>query len=220
MTINKTIEFIANERPHAKHEIEQYLMKPQSLYDQLLLSKRLDNKKILFLGDDDHLSIVLAYYLNIESVVLEVDRDVLNSHKNLKHRLSLSNHKVFLYDIVYPMNLWSDYDAFVINPPYGSKNDLFGAKVWTSRAVSVIKNKGLGLTILPICFDYKWSTENMIKYQAFLSSIGLCMYDINHNIHEYYATHKHPDLRSSNIWSYKVKHYPDMFGVITENLYR
>jgi hypothetical protein len=112
------------------------------------------------------------------------------------------------------------FDAFVINPPYVSKNQWFGAKVWTSRSSSVLKLGGVGLSILPLNFEYEWCMQNMMNYQAFLSDLGLCVFRIDHNIHTYFDTMKHPYLSSSNIWVYKVETKPDAFGYIGQNLYR
>lgn len=218
----ETVDFIAESRPNPKHEIEQYFMKPESLKEQISLCKILNRKKILFLGDGDHLSLVLGKYLDIEAIVLDVDNEIIESQKRISQKIGLRNHTILHYDVSYPIDTVVDhsFDAFVVNPPYGSKNEWFGAKVWTSRASSVLRLGGTGLSILPLNFEYDWCMKNMMNYQSFISDLGLCLFRIDHNIHTYFDTVKHPYLSSSNIWTYKVEEKLDKFGVISQNLYR
>lgn len=197
-------------------------MKPESLKEQITLCKILNRKKILFLGDGNHLSLVLSKYLDIQSTVLDIDKEVIESQKKISKKIGLKNHIILHYDVAYLIDTLIDksFDAFVINPPYGSKNEWFGAKVWTSRVSSILRLGGIGLSILPLNFEYNWCMKNMVNYQSFLSELGLCLFRIDHNVHTYFDTINHPYLSSSNIWTYKVKEKIDQFGVINQNLYR
>lgn len=63
---------ISHNRPDADMSIEQYLMTPESMATQtMLLQSTFQNKKVLFLGDDDHMSVIFARFLNtIPTVVI------------------------------------------------------------------------------------------------------------------------------------------------------
>jgi len=61
MSVFKTIQTITSSRPSANHEIEQYLMNAESLLTQFhICGKTFENKRALFLGDDDHFSLLLS----------------------------------------------------------------------------------------------------------------------------------------------------------------
>jgi predicted methyltransferase len=98
MNISETIQFIAESRPNPKHEIEQYFMKPESLKKQLSLCEALNGKKVLFLGDGDHLSLVLAKYLDIEATVPDIDYEIIESQSIIVRKIGLRNHSILHYD--------------------------------------------------------------------------------------------------------------------------
>lgn len=67
-------------RPEADMSIEQYLMTPESMARQVNIMKSvLSDKKVLFLGDDDHLSVLFGKYLDVSPVVVEYDARIRRS---------------------------------------------------------------------------------------------------------------------------------------------
>lgn len=219
------IEKIANSRPQANHGIEQFLMTPASLLLQIEKTANLfKDKKILFLGDDDHFSIILANYVKTAKIsVLEYDTRIISNQQALKVELNLLNHSIVEYDATNPLDksilTYNDYDYFIVNPPYGSKNELYGSKVWISRCLEVLKVGGKGLVILPVDFKYQWSIENMKFLQQFLLDNNCAVYEIERNLHNYFDVND-KGLMSSNIWVTKLSESHNLINEIDKNLYR
>lgn len=215
---------VCKSRPIADHSVEQYLMTGESLYAQLNICKEfLFDSRIVFLGDDDHLSILASKIYNTKSVVVEIDSRIIKNEKRLAKVLHLQNHKIIVHDIrtsLKSLNL-SKFDGFVANPPYSSKNEAYGIKVWISRALEVLKPKSIGLLILPINFDLPWSLKNMSIVQEFLATNNCVVVKIDNDIHTYEDL---PDLnlRSSNIWIYYMGGASNLIPALPKetNVYR
>lgn len=211
-------------RPQADHSVEQYLMTTESMYAQLNVCRDfLLNKKVVFLGDDDHLSILASKLFNTNSTVIEIDPRIIENQKNLEKNLNLKHHKVISYDIRNSLKKLDlkKFDGFVANPPYGSKNEAYGAKVWLSRALEILEPQSTGLLILPINFDLPWSIKNMLKVQEFLTSNDSLVVKIDNDIHTYEDL---PDLnlRSSNIWIHYIGTAKNLIPALAKekNVYR
>lgn len=218
------IKQICLSRPPAKHSIEQYLMTAESLYQQLKVCEPFfDGTRVLFIGDDDHMSILASHFFITEIIVLEIDRRIINNQRYWEKKLSLSRHSIFEYDITANNNhrKIGQFDGFFINPPYGSKNEAFGAKLWLSKAMELSKTGGIGLIILPINLDLSWSITNMLSIQNFLFQNNCVILKIDNDLHTYEDL---PDknLRSSNIWTYYLGNADKLITHVHEqrNIYR
>ncbi len=223
--IVKIIELVAKSRPIANDLIEQYLMKPFSMQEQLnKTGLNFANKKALFLGDDDHMSILYSYIFGTHSTVLELDDRIIKNQKELEKKLNIQKlHKILKFNAIYDTNTiktpFLEYDIFYINPPYGSKNQLFGAKVWLSRCLEKLKINGKGFIVLPINKNYSWSIKNMLSFQTFVLENNCVIINIEKDIH-FYFNHKDSDLTSTNIWIEKLSESKKLIYKIEQNLYR
>lgn len=210
---------VCNSRPQADHTVEQYLMTTESMYTQLNICRDFFvDKRVVFLGDDDHLSIIASKLFNTNSTVIEIDPRIIENQKHIEKDLRLKQHKTIPYDIrnsLEKLNL-KKFDGFVVNPPYGSKNEAYGAKVWLSRALEILKPQSMGLLILPINFDLHWSIKNMLKVQEFLASNNSIVVKIDNDIHTYEDL---PDLnlRSSNIWVHYLGNAKNLIPALAKN---
>ena len=78
-------------RSKADLTIEQYLMTPESMVNQVIkLEHLLKGKKVFFLGDDDHISTLFAKYLKVKPVVAEYDARIRKSLKNIYNEFKIS----------------------------------------------------------------------------------------------------------------------------------
>ncbi len=219
-----TIDYISKSRPGANHSVEQYLMTKDSLLLQKeLLNPYLKDKKVVYIGDDDHLSLIFSLYSNSESIVLELDDRIIKNQKKIKDELKIHNHKIFKYDVSddIPYTYQNTFDAFIINPPYGSKNQAYGSKVWISRALKCLKTGGIGITVLPFFFEKKWSIENMLIVQKFLTLNNCLIIKIDNDKHSYEdLPAKDTLMRSSNIIIQYLGNASNLIDKVDQNLYR
>jgi len=189
-------------RPSPDLTIEQYLMTPESMVDQVLkLRPSFEGKKVFFLGDDDHMSVILAEALNVSPVIAEIDERIQASLKIL-HK-NTSDFKVFKYDARNTISEQVSADAFYINPPYSSKNKGKGAKVWIHRASKTVKIGSTSVLVYPIDEDLSWTVECLAEISSFAIKCGLVVTNIQRDIHTYGYLPKDPGLLSSNIYLYK-----------------
>jgi S-adenosylmethionine decarboxylase proenzyme len=87
----------------------------------LLKKGDIEGRKIIFLGDDDFISLAVGLTkLAQEITVLDIDQRVLNNLSTLAEELSLVNFNVFPHDLrePFPDDLVNKYDVVVMDPPY------------------------------------------------------------------------------------------------------
>lgn len=211
---------ITHARPEADHSVEQYLMKSESLLSQAtgLATNLESSSKILFLGDDDHLSIALARQLDAQLTILELDDRVRASLTRFKVRYALENVAVVAHDLRYelPTTYRERFDYCILNPPYSSKNKGFGITVWIARALSALRIGGKGILTIPLQDSLPWSLDNMVVVQRFLSEAGVAIITVDKDLHTYEDL---PDksLLSSNIWFEKYQPV-DMSGSVFHDI--
>lgn len=210
-------------RPKADLSIEQYLMTAESLATQVLcLASLFQDKKILHLGDDDHLSVLFAKHLNSSPIVAEYDNRI---RKSLSAKLTshgIEEFQVFQYDARNPMPRDVKADAFYINPPYSSKNEGKGAKVWISRVASAVQKGSTSVLVYPIDETLPWTMSCLKSILDFAYKCGFVMTNIDRDVHTYEYLPKDPGLLSSNIYLYKFADItpPNIEDTDGESLYR
>lgn len=217
-------QIIKKNRPKADHSIEQYLMNIDSLELQLeLLAQYLANKKVLFIGDDDHFSLVVSSKINAESFVFEIDDRIIRSQQSIANICSLSNHSITKYDVRNQLQgkHIGQYNAFVINPPYGSKNTGYGLRVWLSRALEGCVAYSVGVIVLPILIKKQWTIDNIKIFQTFLLQNNCIIFDIHKDVHSYEdLPEKDIDMKSSNIIIMYFGGAKNLLKDVENNLYR
>jgi len=175
---------ILKDRPPALEQFDQWYMTPEHAsyrVDFLRDCGDLTDKKILFIGDDDLLSISTAFTgLPREVVVLEIDGRIIDfvNAAAKKHNLKLRGCR---YDIRVPLtsDFAKNFDVFVCDPT----ETMTALNLFLSRGVSCLKGIGssvyFGLTALEA------STKKWYDVQQLLHGMNLCLTDIRHNFTEY-----------------------------------
>lgn len=195
-----------NLRPEADMSIEQYLMTPESMTRQVNIMKPvLNGKKVLFLGDDDHLSVLFGKYLNVSPVVVEYDVRIRRSLRDNYVKNNINNYLIEEYDARNFLPRHVNADAFYINPPYSSKNRGKGAKVWLSRVAGAVPVGSLSVLVYPIDEGLQWTLDCTNDILQYAYDCGLMVVNIDKDIHTYEHLPKDPGLLSSNIYLYKFK---------------
>lgn len=214
---------IASMRPPADMAIEQYLMTPESLTEQVRRVESIfRNKTILHLGDDDHLSVLFAKYLGVCPVVAEYDERIRTSLRAQYDKYSIDKYSIFKYDARSSMPKHVKADAFYINPPYSSKNKGKGAKVWISRVAPHVPVGSTSILVYPIDESLPWTLSCLREIIHFAYKCGLMIVDIERDVHTYEYLPKDPGLLSSNIYFFKFSDQTtaEVEDIAGESLYR
>ena len=216
---------ILRSRPTGDLSLEQYVMKEASALWQIKkLGPLFRNKKVVFIGDDDHVSLMLSLFYGVTSLVIEIDKRIIANQKKWVRKLKLKNHTIIKHNIASVLNsglISEKYDAFYANPPYGSKNNGFGFKVWVSRGIEALRSGGMGVIVAPISFEKEWTINNLYEVEKFLLANNCLIFEINRNVHTYHSLlKKDEDLRSSNILVYYRGNAKKLISDTVENLYR
>ena len=94
----------SHSRPDADMSIEQYLMTPESMATQTVqLQDYFCDKRVLYLGDDDHMSVMFAYFLKARSIVLEYDSRIRKNLASLYEKYNVQSPEIIKYDARRPM---------------------------------------------------------------------------------------------------------------------
>ena len=193
-------------RPEADMSIEQYLMTPESMARQVNIMKSvLSDKKVLFLGDDDHLSVLFGKYLDVSPVVVEYDARIRRSLRDNYAKNNIDSYIIEEYDARNALPQHIKADAFYINPPYSSKNRGKGAKVWLSRVAGAVPVGSVSVLVYPIDEDLQWTLDCTHEILQYAYDCGLMVANIDKDVHTYGHLPKDPGLLSSNIYLYKYK---------------
>ncbi|PWI28919.1 hypothetical protein DI383_14265 [Flavobacteriaceae bacterium LYZ1037] len=215
------ISWISTNRPKNKEEISQYFLDENSLYESLIfLEPWVRNRKILFLGDGDHISILLAYFFNVKAYIYDIDNDITNSLKELSIKLDIPNQvNVFNYDA---RNEWNDkerFDAFHINPPFAKNNKSKGAILWLQRCLQKININGLGICNIPTTRQREWSSNNWFEIQKFLSKNNCVIDSISKPFQSYENVSPRRKIHSSIVLLHKIGELKDNIKVPKELYY-
>jgi predicted methyltransferase len=127
------VDIIVYNRPLPHREYDQIYMKARYMLDQLgFIKSYINNKRIVFLGDGDGMSLLLSLFsakglLNIASMaILDFDERILEKYKEVNKQYNLHSIPTcyHLYNVINPIDasLSGKFNFFYINPPYGSKN--------------------------------------------------------------------------------------------------
>lgn len=174
--ILKTAKDISKLRPKSNEFIDQCPISDPDLANRVnLISNYLqiiEDKEILFVGDDDLTSAVMGKLTEIKLSVIDIDKNLLsiirNETKNKSSKVINSN----ILDIIdqkIPDPLNGKFDAFVTDPPYTE----MGYKYFLSYGIKHLKMGGLAFIAVPYMNEEDWSSELLFKVQNFLIKNGL-----------------------------------------------
>jgi predicted methyltransferase len=189
---------IVRSRPPADTRLDQYLMTHASLCDQLRATLSFfEARKVLVLGDDDHLSVLIARFSSASVTVVEIDPRICTSLEAWASRLGLPNLTVQRQDI---RNLpeGPTHDIFYMNPPFGSKVGGHPIRAWVTAGRKALIPGGAGILVMP-CegSDSRWIDEVWVSTQAFTAQNGLRLDGVGPIRHIYENT-SDPALESTN----------------------
>ena len=202
------LDIILYSRPVPHREYDQIYMKARSLLEQVeYVREYINGKKVVFLGDGDGMSILLAllsqkYPLGInELTVFDFDTRILNVFESIRTQQKLDIPMSFnLYNVINPVDsyFYEKYDFFYINPPYGSKNKGLSCILWIIRCMELTTINAEGCIIIPDDETMPWTIDCANEIYAFLERSGFQIIKSIKNIHQYHLD-DNPTLLSSMI---------------------
>lgn len=152
LSINIDPQDILTERVTPLRQYDQFTATPETVLKRASLLKHLgdiDNKKLLFFGDDDFTSILVARLGKpTEIVVLDIDDRILDKIKSISDKLSL-NIKTIKHNLtkILPKEFLNRFDVIFTDPPYTPE----GIRLFLSRSISSLDRDNLTARIY-LCY--------------------------------------------------------------------
>lgn len=193
---------LAASRPPADPSVEQFHMMPDSMARLTEgAGQFLQGKRVLFIGDDDHMSVMFSAFHDVTPVVLEYDDRVLASLDTWLGKLSTRQAELQHYDVRNPLPLnFEKCDAFFINPPYSSKTGGHAIRVWLTRALAGCVKRSDGIILLPRDESLDWVNECWLDMQRFFSLNGCRIMTQQNRLTQMYEGTNDPGLQSEAVF--------------------
>ncbi len=180
---------IYDARPTADVALDQAKCTVETALKRALLALNytmLLNKRILCLGDDDFISIALAFLLKkiaphstTKIIVLDIDRRVLSTISKIAKDYELPI-KTDYYNVQEPLpkTYAHQFDCVYTDTPY----TLIGAQLFLSRAINALKPEAMR----HVFFSYaKRSYQKQWELQQSLHAMGFVINNIHYDINNY-----------------------------------
>ena len=206
--LNAISDVVVN-RPSPLREFDQIYMKTADMLLQVEhLSKWLDGKDTVFIGDGDAIGLSLMH-LHAKGIlskgpksikVLDFDERVVNSINGFSENFGLSDvMSAELYNVAdkLPEKFWQRFDAFYTNPPYGGSNKGRSVEAFLNRGIDATTNAVACLVIA----DYpelEWTRTILQKTQRTLMEKGFVIVEMLPEFHHYHLDDT-PDLTSCSL---------------------
>lgn len=191
--------------------VDQIYMKPEYMIIQTkLMASELQNKRVIFMGDGDQMSLMFGLYAIEGSLpspdhmlVLDFDKRVLTAIKRFasKHGFGyLITTELYNVKWKVPEEYKSWGDFFYTNPAYGSKTEPKGLPViiFVDRCLSMCAPKSSGCIIFPYDLTRPWTLEVVKNVQTYLIKMNCVIREMIKDMHMYNLDDD-PNLRSSTI---------------------
>jgi predicted methyltransferase len=188
-----------NERPKPYRNLDQFYATEETILKRAVLLGNLfdiSQKKLLFLGDDDLVSIVFALLFKAEEImVVDIDKRILQFINMISRKENLSI-KTFEHDLRNPLpkSEFKKYDIVFFDPPYTSE----AINTWLIRAIEATLTGGpdykkkkpevLSRKKYVMCYGYTdRETERGLKIQYIITSLGLIIQEKIRDFNHYYG---------------------------------
>ena len=198
-------------RPPAIREFDQIYMK---ISDMLLhaefLSRWMDGKSLVFLGDGDAIGLTLSHLKQRgifergpnRVLVLDFDERVVNSVNGFAKRHHMEgNISAMRYNVADPLpdDHFAKFDAFHINPPFGESNDGRSVEAFLRRGNEALSSDGgTGCIVIADNPALRWTRTVMSRVQNYLFSNGFLISELIPKFHHYHLDDD-PELTSCSL---------------------
>jgi predicted methyltransferase len=182
----------AEQRPPANNQIDQVHTVVEDLARRATILMQMgdvDGKDLVFIGDDDFCSVLLASVAKPRSItVIDLDRRILGTLGELasKHGFPLKPYEYDLGRFVTddrPTSLLEQHDVFVTDPPYSEAGMLLFAAVGAACLRPLAGSAGY--IAVPWLDREEWSDELLYVVQRDLIEHGMLLTDVRRAFHTY-----------------------------------
>lgn len=187
--IKAIVNKISKSRPKSNELIDQCPILNRDLAQRVRLIlnniSSINKKRILFIGDDDLASAVLANLSKPQLTVIDIDEEVLSTIKNVvPNHSNMKYIKANILDIVDGKTkdpIQSNFDVFVTDPPYTET----GYKYFLNYGIKHLTMNGLAFIAVPYMNYEEWSSELLFKVEKILLQNGLAVIEVIPGFAEY-----------------------------------
>lgn len=217
LAFNALSDVVVN-RPAPLREFDQIYMK---ISDMLLqaehLSRWLDKKSVVCLGDGDAIGLTLVH-LKAQGLfdrgpshvhVLDFDERIVNSINAFANTFQVGDEiSAELYNVADPLppSHLASFDAFYTNPPFGASNGGRSVEAFLRRGDEAIAANGIACIVAADDPSLSWTREVMRQVQSYLFTNGFIIAEILPQFHHYHLD-DNPDLTSCSLVA--VRHGSD-----------
>lgn len=208
------------DRPKAIRKFDQiYMLVGSQLTQAKLISEYVHNKRVVFMGDDDCMSLTLAVlaHANIGDIrppshitVFDFDEGILKFIRTItqEYQLDGDHLETVLYNVQDPIpeEHCEKADVFYTNPPYGFSNAGQSGRIFLQRCMEMCEpTRSRGVAILPYDIDNHKASAAMTKTQEFLVTHGYVISEMLRGMHQYDLDDR-PRLWSGTVVLDRIEH--------------
>ncbi len=218
--LNSLIDEIISNRPEQAREFDQFHATKETVLkrvEYMNFNHDLRGKDIVFLGDDDFVSVAIAS-LNIANsiTVFEIDKRIISSIKNLseKYRFEINIKPIDLFNKP-EVEMQNTADIVFTDPPYTKE----GMTLFLSRAIQALKYKNKNGRIYFCYGNSDLSKEKFISIQDVITRSGLMIKSAIDKFNKYYGADSIGNASSLYIAETTPKTLPLVKGKFNGKLY-
>lgn len=184
-------------RPPANRAHDQiYMLAGSQLQQAKLVGSYLAGKRVVFMGDGDCMSLLVAHLGTAKLIpqpkhitVLDFDRRLLGFIGSMRKAVGWDEdlfecHEYNAKDPV-SASLKGLGDIFYTNPPYGFYNGGLSARVFLARSMELCARRSQGIAILPYNYQHTESQLAMTATQQFMYQNGYIISEMVLGQHRY-----------------------------------
>ena len=199
-------------RPHPLREYDQIYMKISDMLLQAeLLSRWVNEKSVLCVGDGDAIGLTLVH-LKATGIfergprhvhVLDFDERIINSVNNFAKNYRLQESiSAELYNVADPLPARhiADFEAFYTNPPFGASNEGRSVEAFVRRGDEALAGNGIACIVVADDPELAWTKKVMTSVQRFLLCNGFVINELLPRFHKYHLDDD-PNLTSCSLFA-------------------
>jgi N4-bis(aminopropyl)spermidine synthase len=204
--INAVSDVVQN-RPRPLREMDQIYMKTGDMVMQSeLVARWAQDKRLVFVGDGDAISVCVAYLKERGIVsygpkridVFDFDERIVGAVKRFADKMRLETLDAHLYNCLDAFPAEGRYDCFYTNPPWGASNDGTSVEIFTQRGMEAIGYQGEGMVVIADDDELEWAQVVLANTQRFAIQSGFYVTKMMPKRHMYHLDDA-PDLKSCNL---------------------
>ena len=174
-----------------------------------LMSRWMDGKSMVFLGDGDAIGLTLVH-LNAQGIldrgpahvhVLDFDERIVNSIKAFSAKVGLEGKiSAELYNVAdrLPNRHIAAVEAFYTNPPFGESNGGRSVQAFLRRGDEALAACGTGCVVMADDPTLPWTREALLQVQRYFANNGFVIREMLPKFHHYHLDDA-PELTSCSI---------------------